>query len=153
MRQWERGGECLPLPSISASFHCRASSRQRHAGKAVNLQHSPEGLYALETQLGRAARRYGCAPVESGRGQLKQLPCEASPQSGVRRITWGNAGCLSRLPLQNQTAPKYTGLTVERHYTGDPRASDGPGEGSQDARSCLGAEDGRQRLSHAALSR
>lgn len=79
-----------PAPSISSLFPIAGPpSRRRHAGKAANLQYSPQGLYALVAQLGERPEDMGVRRFESGRGQLKQLPCEASPQSGVRRITWG----------------------------------------------------------------
>lgn len=105
MRQWERGGECLPLPSISSSFLIAGPpSRQRPAGKAVNLQHSPEGLYALGAQLGERPEDMGVRRFESGRGprrpllprggrwETEAIPCGAVPlKTAVRTIR----GCRS----------------------------------------------------------
>ena len=78
-------------------------------GKAENPQDArDERAYALVAQLEECPMRREAAGSSPAKGSMEDVF-----QHRIR-----------------QAAPKATELTVERHYTGKPTASDGPGEGT-----------------------
>lgn len=80
---------------------------ERPVGKAANPQDArDERAYALVAQLEECPMRRKAAGSSPAKGLMADV--------FHHRI--------------RHAAPKATELTVERHYTGNPRASDGPGE-------------------------